>query len=105
MTASHLTLAEVKEILEEEAKKRELSYEQRMALQHASTFARLPAKKARKLVEELMQFERVSEFHACRIVDFMAQHPDEIRSIFAKERFDLTPEEIEKIIETVRKYL
>lgn len=100
----YLSLAEVKSILEKEEKKRELSYEQNLALDHAKHFAKLGVTKARKMSEELMKIERITEPFANKIVDILPMHPDEVRAIFAKERFTLEDKEIKKIIGIVEKY-
>jgi DNA-directed RNA polymerase subunit F len=103
-----LTLAEVKEHLEEAERTRgELSYEQKLALDHARTFAtRLSGEKARELVERLRKVsEKVSESHAVKIADLLPTHADDVRVIFAKERFQLEKDEMDKILETVQSYL
>ena len=101
-----VTLAEVKEILEEESERREnLTHEQGFALQHAREIARLPGKRARALVEELKKIEGVSEEIAVTLVDIKAEHPDDVKAVFYKERFELAPETVDKILETMEKYL
>ncbi len=98
-----MTLAEVKELLEKEQENRELNTEQNYALAHALKFAKLDAKASRKLVEELQKIEPLSELHACKLADIMPRYPDEVRTIFAKERFALDANLIEQILETIRK--
>ncbi|MCJ2557175.1 MAG: RNA polymerase Rpb4 family protein [Candidatus Thermoplasmatota archaeon] len=100
-----LSLGEVKKLLEKEAKVRELAPEQLLALQHTEAFARLSPAKAKKLVKELTKLEHVSEFHAYKIADLLPTHPDDVRAVFAKERFTLGKEEIEKVIKIVENYL
>lgn len=101
-----LTLAEVKELLQKEKEERgELSPDQAYALQHAESCARLPAKKAQKLVKELQEMEFMSPQNAVKIADLLPSNPDDVRSVFAKERFTLGKEEIDRILETVAKYL
>lgn len=101
-----LTLAEVRELLETEKEERgELSPEQGYAHQHVEAFARLRPKKARRLVEELMGLEFVSPFNAVKIADLQPQDPDEVRSIFAKERFTLGKEDVARILKMVEKHL
>ena len=100
-----LTLAEVKEFLEEEAKKRELTTEQRYALEHAKTFAKITAKKSRQLVEELKKLPFVTESSAYKITDVLPQHPEDVRAIFYKERFTLKEEDIKNVLEIVEKYI
>ena len=98
-------MAEVKKLLEKEEKKRELTYEQKLALEHAKHFAKVGMTKAKKMADELMTIERITEPFAYKIVDILPMHPDEVRAIFAKERFTLEDDEIKKIIKIVEKYL
>ena len=103
-----VTLAEVKELLEEAERARgELSYEQKLALEHARSFAiRLTAAQSRELVERVRKAsDKVSEGHAVKIADLLPTHADDVRVIFAKERFQLEKDEIDKILETVQAYL
>lgn len=100
----YVSLAEVKTLLEKEAKKRELSYEQKLALEHAKHFAKIGVTKARKMAEELMTIERITEPFAYKIVDILPMHPEEVRAIFAKERFTLDEDEVNKILKIVEKY-
>lgn len=100
----YISLADIKNLLEKEEKKRELSYEQKLALQHAQHFAEIGVTKARKMAAELMKLERITEPFAFKIVDILPMHPDEVRAIFAKERFTLEDGEIKKILKIVEKY-
>jgi DNA-directed RNA polymerase subunit F len=100
----YISLVEVKNLLEKEEKKRELTYEQKLALEHAKHFSILSATKAKKMVEELTQLERITEPFAYKIVDILPKHPEEVRAIFAKERYTLEDTEIKKIIKIVENY-
>ncbi|MFQ5908629.1 MAG: RNA polymerase Rpb4 family protein [Thermoplasmata archaeon] len=102
----YLTLAEVRELLEKEKEDRgELSPEQGYALQHAEAFARLPPKKAKKMVQGLLELEFMSPANAVKIVDLMPTEPEEVRAVFSKERFTLSKEDIERVLNLVEKYL
>ena len=95
----YITIAEVKEILEEENEERgDLSPEQGFALQHALTVVRIPGKRARSLVDELLSVGDVSEEIAVSLVDIVPTHPDDVKAVFHKERFDVSAEAIEKIL-------
>jgi len=48
---------------------------------------------------------RVKEHLAYKIADFLPEHPDDIKSVFARERFTLTEEELKQILDIVKKYL
>jgi DNA-directed RNA polymerase subunit F len=103
-----VTLAEVKEWLEESERQRgELSYEQKLALDHARTFAtRLTAAQSRDLVARLTKVSpRVTEAHAVKIADLLPTHADDVRVVFAKERFQLEKDEMDKILEAVQAFL
>ena len=99
------SLTEVKNLLAQGDKDGSLTYEQRLALEHASQFAILNATDTEKMVQELLKLERISDQLAYKIAELVPQHPDEVRPIFAKERFTLEDDEIKQIIEIVKKYL
>ncbi len=119
-----LTLAEVKEILRPpEMRKRtvertaegtaegtaagegeELRYERRKATEHAARFAKLGAKESRTLVNELLRLGKTNEAVAVRVADLMPKSKNEVRAIYAKERFSLTEASIEKILDCVAKF-
>jgi len=101
----YLTLAEVKEELKKEQKEREeLLSEQKLTLEHAKKFSKLTAKNARKLVNELKKLENMTEINAIKIADLMPDHQDDLQALFSKERVALSKEDMEKILEIVRKY-
>jgi len=100
-----VTLAEVKEILQERQNEGELTPEQKLSLEHVQRFARIDAKKARKLVKELMELGYVSEVNAVKIADLMPTQADDVRLIFSKERASVEKKDIEKILSVVNKYL
>ena len=100
-----ISLAEVKNILKKMQKEREeLTYEQRIALEHAQKFAQLPVKKTKDLIKDLQSIEHVEEVHAYKIADILPTSEDEVKAIFAKERFTLSGNEIKKILDLVGKY-
>jgi DNA-directed RNA polymerase subunit F len=101
-----LSLAEVKKLLEKEKSSREeLMPEQKLALQHAESFARLTHAKTKKLVKELAKIEQISEQNAFKIADILPKYSEEVRAIFSKERFTLSKEDVEKVLKLVEKYL
>ncbi len=99
------TLADVKELLEKaEAHRGELSYEQKLALEHARRFARMTAAQAKKLIEELTQNPKIDFANAVRVADMCPSHADDVRALFAKTRANLDETEIQKVLEIVQKY-
>lgn len=100
----YLSLAEVKKILEKEQKARELTYEQKLALEHAQKFSTLSLRDIESFVTQLRKIEKITEHLAYKIVDLLPADPEAVRAIFAKERFTLTQEELGLIIDLVKKY-
>lgn len=100
-----VSLAEVKEILEEEGKGRELSSEQKIALDHASKTSKLTKEQADKLHGELRGLEFVSDGVAWKIVDLLPAHPEDVRVLFAKERLILDKKQTDAIIAAVKKFV
>jgi DNA-directed RNA polymerase subunit F len=102
-----LTLAEVKELLDEIKLKRadeeELGYELRRAIRHAELFAHGAAEESKRMVEELMKLEKMTSEIAIKIADIRPNTKDELRAIYAKERFTLSEEELNGILEIVFK--
>ncbi len=100
-----LTLAEVKEILDQIRLKRadeeELGYELRRAIRHAELFAKGTAEESRRMVEELTKLEKMTPDIAVKIADIRPATKDELRAIYAKERFTLGEEELNGILDIV----
>ncbi len=85
-----VSLAEVKNILKKVSKERkELLYEQRIALEHAQKFVKLPLKKTNDMVKELKDLEFLEERHAYKIADLLPTKEDDVKAIFDKERTTL----------------
>ncbi|MHC1569695.1 MAG: RNA polymerase Rpb4 family protein [Candidatus Syntropharchaeales archaeon] len=102
-----LTLAEAKAILmevREEREGEELSYEKRKAIEHAELFCHMDAARSRELVKELETLEKMKPELAIRIADILPETRDEVRAIYAKERFTLTEEELDAILDIVKRY-
>jgi DNA-directed RNA polymerase subunit F len=104
-TGKIVSLAEVKNILKKISKERkELLYEQKIALEHAEKFAKLSAKQTKDLIIELMKLDHVEELQAYKIADILPSTEDDIRAIFAKERYTPNDKEIKNILEIVKKH-
>ncbi|HDS44764.1 MAG TPA: RNA polymerase Rpb4 family protein [Methanomicrobia archaeon] len=114
---SVLTLAEAKETLqalraprargaekEEEGATEEIRYERRKASEHTSKFAKLSAESSRALVDELRELPKMKESIAVRIADLVPKSPNEVRAIYAKERFTLTEADIESVLDAIAKH-
>lgn len=103
ITENEVTNAEVKEVLEATEKKKELKYEQKNVLSMLRKLAKSTPENIRKLVEELKGMERLREKQIVAIADFLPEDRDDLRVVLHKEYAAFTPEEIDKILEIVRK--
>ncbi len=107
----YLTIAETKEILGDlEAERasdeeREMRYELARALEHVNRFATLDPEESREFVDQLLELDKVDEATAHKIVDLKPQDRDELRSIYAQERFSLSGDELDDIINVVKQYV
>jgi DNA-directed RNA polymerase subunit F len=98
------TMAEAKEIVLAKEKEKELGYEQKLAAEHLKKFTKLKAEDAEKFVKELSASLRMAPETMATIANILPQTIDEVRLIFAREKFSLKEEEISKILEIVKKY-
>ncbi len=98
-------MAEVREILDQIRLKRadeeELGYELRRAIRHAELFSKGTAEESQAMVAELMKQEKMNREIAVKIADVRPVTKDELRAIYAKERFTLSEEELNNILEIV----
>ena len=99
-----LPLSKVKTIIEKRKKEGELSYEQNLTLEYVKKFSKLKPEKSSALIKELEAIEKINEKAAIALTDFMPKNMDELRLFFSKERYVLSDEESNKILEVLNKY-
>ena len=107
LSEEKITLPELKEILIKVESERieagkEMSYELRKSIEHANQLSKTSAESSRSLVGELLGQEKMKPEIAFRIANVMPRTRDELRAIYAKEKFTLTGEELDGIIEIVK---
>lgn len=78
-----------------------LTFEKKSTLDHVTVFKRISVKKAQKMIKDLVKIERVSDSHAFKIAEIMPRDESELRPIFAKDRFTLSPEELKQILDII----
>jgi DNA-directed RNA polymerase subunit F len=105
-----ITLAELKEVLTQVAGSRqedatEMSYELRRSIDHATHLARNTPDQAGGLVAALLKLEKMKPDIAYRIANILPRTRDELRAIYAKERFTLTGEELDQTLALVAEHL
>ena len=101
-----VTLPKVREVLlgvesQRIAAEKEMSYEFRRSIEHANQLAKTAPEKSVALVAALQKLEKMKPEIAFRIANVMPRTRDELRAIYAKERFTLAPEELDTILEIV----
>ncbi len=102
----YVSLSEVKSLLTEEADNRELSYEQSLALSHAEKFVKLSSEDTKDLINDLLdEFDFMSEDLAYKTADILPEDKDGVRAIFQQDRYTPSNDEVEEIINLIKKYL
>ena len=103
----YLTTAEVKELLEDVERERaadedrELPYELARSIEHVNRFAVLEPEESRELVSELQELDKVDEATAFKITELLPQSRDELRAVYAQERYTLDGDELDAILDVV----
>ncbi|CAI49932.1 DNA-directed RNA polymerase subunit F [Natronomonas pharaonis DSM 2160] len=106
----YLTTPEAKELLADiEAERaldedREMRYELARAIEHVNRFALLDVEEAQALVEDLRELEKVDEATAYKVANLLPEDRDELRTVFAQERYSLSGDELDDILDIVAKY-
>jgi len=106
----YLTTAEAKELLSDLEQERaldedrEMRYELARAIEHVNRFATLDPEESRELVEELLDLDKVDEPTAYKIADLLPKDRDELRAVYAQERYTLSGDELDDILNVVAKY-
>ncbi|MFB6283872.1 MAG: RNA polymerase Rpb4 family protein [Halobacteria archaeon] len=105
----YVSVAEVKELLNELANERgeedrEMSFELRKSIDNINEIAKLDIEDVEELYDELVELESVDPFTGFKIVDLLPENRDELRAIYAKERYSLDGDELDEILNLVAKY-
>lgn len=107
----YLTIAETKEVLAEIEQERsldedrELPYELARTIEHVNRFAVLEPEEAAELVDALVELEKVDTPTAYKITNLLPQSRDELRAVYAQERYTLEGSELDEILDIVAKYI
>ncbi len=97
-----IALAEVKQLLSERKKDKDLSYEQDITLKYAKKFSKLSLTQAKKLVSELKGMGNLDDETIVKIVDFLPVKKEILQLLLPKEVV-LDEASMQKIIELCRK--
>lgn len=101
----YVTLADVKAMLERASKERvELTYEQKLALEHAQRFAKLTPVKAKELLADLKKLDFVTDFIALQLANIMPRNDVELRAVFQKVKTPLGDKEVKQVLAVLEKH-
>lgn len=89
---------------ETETSARTMSYELRKSIDHADSLGKCDPATANVIVDELNGLEKMRPEIAYRIVNIMPESRDELRAIYAKERYTLLPEDLDQILDILRQH-
>lgn len=94
-----ISIPEVRQLLLDRANEGdELSYMQRIALEHATLTSRVSAKVAKSLVEELMEKFSLTKKGSITLANFLPDTVDEIKVLLGKESGNFEQETFEEML-------
>ena len=96
-----ITLPQVKKILTQRGKEGELSFQQSITLEHASSFAKMAPAISAKLVEKLMKDYSLSRSQAVQVVNISPINPEEMKTILDGRSINLSDEQIIEIVDLI----
>ena len=99
-----VSISEAKDIMIKREKGGEMNYEQKLALEHLKLFTKLKASEAKKIAEEITYIIKMSPETLIQIINILPKNADELRMIFASEKFSLQEDEVTKILDIVAKF-
>lgn len=111
ISEEHITIAETKALLADletersEDPDREMRYELARAIEHVNRFATLTPEESRELVGQLQELDTVDDPIAYKIADLLPQSRSELRAVYAQERYTLSGDELDEILDVVAQYV
>jgi DNA-directed RNA polymerase subunit F len=98
-----VTLPQVKKLLAQRGKEGELSFQQSITLEHASSFSRMAPAVSVKVVERLIKNYDLSRSQAVQIVNIAPTTIEELKSILSSRTTNLTDEQLIEIVDLIIK--
>ncbi len=96
-----ITLAQVKKVLTQRGKEGELSFQQSITLEHASSFSKMAPAVSVKVVEKLMKDYKLSRSQAVQVVNISPINPEELKTILDARSTNLTDEQMISIVDFI----
>ena len=98
----YVSYIEAKKILEKKTKEKELTYEQKNALEYLRKFCKLSEKKAEELYEKLEKHGKLKEKYIAMVVNMIPTTADELKILFSNEIINLSDADREEILKLVK---
>jgi len=98
-----INLTEVKQLLAERKKEKDLSYEQDITLKYAKKFSKLSLANAKKLELELKQVEGLSQEVIVKLIDVLPMKKEKLQLLIPKETV-LNEASLQKVLALCNKY-
>lgn len=96
-----ISIPEVRELLLARGREGELSYMQRLALEHAQLVTRINSKNAKTLIATLEEKFQISHNGAITLANYIPDNVHEIRQLLGKEAMTKETETLEEILNTL----
>jgi len=103
ISEEEVTLPQVKKLLAQRSKEGELSFQQSITLEHATSFSRMAPAVAIKLVDKLLKSFDLNRAQAVQIVNIAPITVEELRSVLDAKSVNLTDEQMIEIVDLVVK--
>ncbi|MGY5860735.1 MAG: RNA polymerase Rpb4 family protein [Candidatus Thorarchaeota archaeon] len=101
ISEEEITLPQVKKVLTQRGKEGELSFQQSITLEHASSFAKMAPAVSQKLVEKLMKDYSLSRAQAVQLVNIAPVNPEEIKTIIDARSSSFSDEQVIEIVDLI----
>ncbi len=93
----------VKKVLAKRAKEGELTYQQNITLEYATSFSKMTPAAAVKVMEKLMKNYELTRAQAVQVINIAPTTVEELRIILDTRATSLTKEQINEILELITK--
>jgi len=103
ISENEVNVIEAKKIMDTRKEEGELVYEQKICLDYLDKIVKFLSSKPDPMMEELGKIVILRPRHIALIMNVMPDTEEEVKALFNKEIINLKKEEIDKIIDLVKK--
>ncbi len=103
ISEEEVTLPQVKKLLTQRGKEGELSFQQSITLEHASSFSRMAPAISIKVVDKLIKSYDLTRSQAVQIVNISPITIEELKSILSSRTTSLTEDQMIEIVDLIIK--